>query len=90
MYEAVCVNQNDLDATVHYLKVAYAAGQSHKGKESSTEASSLRSFCTVWHPDRHEHLIYQCCLIAKMCHNYLSQPRLSLPGLSLQATLVQL
>lgn len=48
-----------------------------RNKESSTEASSLRSFHTVCHPDKHEHLIYQCCLVAKRCHSYLSQPRLS-------------
>lgn len=69
------VSQNYSDATIHYLKVAYTAGQSHKGKEFSAEASSLRSCRTVWHPDKHEHLIYQCCLIAKRCHNCLSQHR---------------
>lgn len=75
VFEEVCVSQNDSDATVHYLEVVHAAGQSHKGKESSAEASSLTSFCTVCHPDKHENLIFQCCLIAKRCHNYLCQHR---------------
>lgn len=76
------LSQNDSDATVLYLKVASAAEQSQRKRETSAEASSLRSFCTVWHPDKHEHLISQCCLTAKRCHHYISQHRHSVPGLS--------